>query len=131
MERNVGLTRTQSETLKHRIDERAVELEEKIRETLPKPADETTLERTGVAQDEVDEATINAQEHFNHTLHEYYRDEMRQVEIARERADSGLLNLCADCEEDIGYERLRAHPFAVRCLDCQDRYEQRVGLVGK
>ena len=127
----MALTRTQSQTLKLAIDERAVELEERIRDTLPRPADETTLERTGVAQDEVDEATISAQEHFNHTLHQYYRDAMRQAEIARERADNGLLNRCADCDEDIGYERLRAYPFAVRCLDCQARHERRVGLLGK
>jgi len=121
----VSLTRTQSDTLKQLMEERAMDLEQRIRETLPKPADETTLERTGVSQDEVDDATTNAEEHFNHTLHRHYVDEMRQIEAARERAGIGLLDCCADCGDDIGYQRLSAQPFAVRCLDCQDRYERR------
>ena len=123
----MSLTRTQSDTLKQLMEERAMDLERRIRETLPKPADETTLERTGVSQDEVDDATTNAEEHFNHTLHRHYVDEMRQIEAARERAGSGLLDCCTDCGDDIGYQRLSAQPFAVRCLDCQDRYERRAG----
>ena len=122
----MSLTQTQSETLKQLMEQRAIELEEKIRGTLPKPADETTLERTGVSQDEVDDATTNAEEHFNHTLHRHYVDEMRQIEAARDRAGNGLLNCCADCGEDIGYRRLQAQPFAVRCVDCQERHERKV-----
>ena len=123
----MSLTRTQSDTLKQMMEDRAIDLEQRIRETLPKPADETTLERTGVSQDEVDDATTNAEEHFNHTLHRHYVDEMRQIEAARERAGRGLLDCCTDCGDDIGYQRLSAQPFAVRCLDCQDRYERRAG----
>lgn len=111
------------------IDERAVDLLEKIRSTLPKPADETTLERTGVAQDEVDEATTSAEEHFNHTLHEHYLDEMRQVETARERVTSGLIDSCVDCNDDIGYQRLRVQPDAVRCVDCQERHERKLSVL--
>lgn len=125
----MSLTRTQSDTLKQLMEERATDLEQRIRETLPRPADETTLERTGVSQDEVDDATTNAEEHFNHTLHRHYVDEMRQIEAARERAVSGLLDSCADCGEDIGYKRLTVQPFAVRCLDCQDRYERKIAAV--
>ena len=125
----MSLTRTQSDTLKQMMEERATDLEQRIRETLPKPADETTLERTGVSQDEVDDATTNAEEHFNHTLHRHYVDEMRQIEAARERVVSGLLDRCADCGEDIGYKRLSVQPFAVRCLDCQDRHERKIAAA--
>lgn len=125
----MSLTHTQSEALKRLIDARSVELREKIRETLPRPADETTLERTGLAQDEVDEATTSAEEYFNHTLHEHYLEEMRQIEAARERVHNGLIDSCVDCNDDIGYPRLRAQPFAVRCLDCQKRYEQRLSVL--
>ena len=125
----MGLTRYQSDSLKQLLDERSVELAEKIRDTLPKPADETTLERTGVAQDEVDDATTSAEEHLRHTMHRHYVDEIRQIETARERASSGQLSCCADCGEEIDYARLRAQPFAVRCLDCQERHERRLSIV--
>ena len=125
----MSLTRYQSDTLKQLLDERSVELEEKIRDTLPKPADESTLERTGVAQDEVDDATTNAEEHIKHTMHRHYVREIRQVEAALERASTGQFASCIDCGEEIDYARLRAQPFAVRCLDCQEIYERRSSVL--
>ena len=119
----MSLTQSQRAELVRRMDARVDELEEHIRNTLPKPADETTLERTGVAQDEVDDATTNAEEHFNHTLHRHYVEEMKQIEAARERAQSGQVDCCVDCGEEIGYARLLVQPHAVRCIDCQSRYE--------
>ena len=125
----MGLTQAQSAELKKALATRAEELEEKIRETLPKPADETTLERTGMAQDEVDDATTSAEEHFNHTMHTHYVEEMRLIDAARSRASEGLLDCCADCGGEIGYARLRAQPFSLRCVDCQERFERQSGML--
>jgi len=125
----VGLTKLQSAEVKRALADRAQELEEKIRETLPKPADETTLERTGMAQDEVDEATTGAEEHFNHTMHNHYLEEMRLIDAARSRAAEGLIDCCIDCGGEIGYPRLHAQPFALRCVDCQERHERRSGVL--
>lgn len=126
---SLSLTRSQCAELVRLMDARVDELEEHIRNTLPKPADETTLERTGVAQDEVDDATTSAEEHFNHSLHRHYVDEMRQIEAARERAQNGLADSCCDCGDEIGYPRLRAQPYAVRCVDCQSRHEHAIGVT--
>ena len=120
----MSITRSQSEALMQRMDARAADLKEKIRSTLPKPADETTLERTGVAQDEVDVATAAAEDELNHTMHERYLQELRQLETARERAANGLLDCCSECGGEIGYDRLWAQPVAVRCVDCQARHER-------
>lgn len=125
----MSLTQNQQVELERILEQRAGELEQQIRNTLPKPADETTLERTGVAQDEVDEATTNAEEHFNHTLHRHYVGEMVQLEAVRERARAGLADRCADCGEDIGFPRLLVQPLAVRCIECQARHEHLQGFV--
>jgi RNA polymerase-binding transcription factor DksA len=122
----MSLTPTQSQALKQLIDDRADQVLQNIRNTLPKPADETTLERTGVSQDEVDDATTNAEEHLNHTMHRHYVGELRLIDAARERVDKGLIDCCVDCGNEIGYERLNVQPFAVRCVDCQEVYERRV-----
>jgi RNA polymerase-binding transcription factor DksA len=120
------LTRTQSATLRQLIDARADEILERVRNTLPKPVDESTLERTSVMQDEVDDATISAEEHINHVMHQHYIGELRQIDAARERVEMGLIHCCMDCGGDINFERLRATPFAVRCVDCQERHEYKV-----
>jgi RNA polymerase-binding transcription factor DksA len=121
----MSLTRTQSQALKQLMDDRADQVLQNIRNTLPKPADETTLERTGVSQDEVDDATTNAEEHLNHTMHRHYVGELRLIDAARERVDKGLIDCCVDCGNEIGYARLHAQPVAVRCVDCQEVYERR------
>jgi RNA polymerase-binding transcription factor DksA len=125
----MSIPRSQSAALMQLIDARAADLKEQIRSTLPKPADETAIERTGLAQDEVDVATAAAEDQLNHTMHERYLQELRQVEAARERAMNGLLDSCSECGGEIGYERLRAQPFAVRCVECQSRHERKLDVV--
>ena len=51
-------------------------------------------------------------------------DELRGLDAARERMASGDYGVCVDCARDIGFERLRATPSAIRCIDCQTRHEK-------
>jgi RNA polymerase-binding protein DksA len=51
-------------------------------------------------------------------------DELRGLDAARERMASGEYGVCVDCGRDIGFERLRATPSAIRCIDCQTRHEK-------
>ena len=51
------------------------------------------------------------------------RDIQIQVEEARRRLTEGEYGRCAECDEPIPLARLRALPFALRCLPCQERYE--------
>ena len=51
-------------------------------------------------------------------------DELRGLEAASERMESGEYGVCVDCGRDIAFERLRATPIAVRCIDCQTRHEK-------
>ncbi len=46
-----------------------------------------------------------------------------QVDEALHRLAAGLYGLCAACGGPIPPARLRALPFAVRCLPCQERLE--------
>lgn len=49
---------------------------------------------------------------------------LTDIQAARGRLADGSINRCVDCANDIGFERLQAYPTAVRCVLCQDRYEQ-------
>ena len=51
--------------------------------------------------------------------------QLRQIEQALKRMDSGDFGYCQSCGEPIRFERLRAQPFASLCLDCQARAERR------
>jgi DnaK suppressor protein len=120
----VALTRSQSTQLEKRLAELSKEVQENIRKTMPKPADEKSMDRAGAALDTGDEAVNNVQEEFDHALHERYLAEHRQLEAALARVARGEIDQCADCGDEIGAERLLAYPLAKRCIDCQERYER-------
>jgi RNA polymerase-binding transcription factor DksA len=50
--------------------------------------------------------------------------ELRQLEAARSRIEEGSYAECIQCGRDIQFERLRANPSALRCIDCQTLYER-------
>jgi DnaK suppressor protein len=50
---------------------------------------------------------------------------LARIETALRRYDSDEYGLCASCEEEIGYSRLKAQPEAPFCIDCQSGKESR------
>ena len=50
--------------------------------------------------------------------------ELERIDAALARLPSAQFGVCVDCSDDIGLQRLRAEPTAVRCTACQIRYEK-------
>ena len=48
---------------------------------------------------------------------------LTRVEAALRRYAHDEYGLCVECEEDIGYARLKAQPEAPFCIDCQSHRE--------
>jgi DnaK suppressor protein len=48
---------------------------------------------------------------------------LRQVETALDRLRDGTFGTCDSCQEEIAPKRLRAIPWATRCVSCQERVE--------
>lgn len=70
-----------------------------------------------------DDSTRGAETDF--ALSEIERETAEQVAVAQalERIEAGSYGVCMACGEPIGFERLLAHPTAMRCLACQSRSE--------
>ena len=51
------------------------------------------------------------------------RETVERIDAALTRLAHGLYGRCTECGEDITTARLRALPFAVRCLDCEETRE--------
>jgi DnaK suppressor protein len=66
-------------------------------------------------QDSTAEQRISLMESRNRTR--------AQLDEALRRLDEGLYGICADCGEPIGEARLKALPFARRCVACQEQAE--------
>lgn len=92
------------------------------------------LGRAKLEQDVADEHVVgDRKDDADHVIQasvdsaELERDlvERAAVAAALQRLDSGHYGLCTDCGEPIAVPRLAAQPWAVRCLACQSRAEQR------
>lgn len=55
--------------------------------------------------------------------------ELNSIDNAIKKIDAGEYGLCEDCGSKIKSARLRAMPFAVRCLRCQEKAEREDTLL--
>ena len=78
-----------------------------------------TLARMGrVAED--DQAQISHDEFVSLHLNSLDYGQLRLVQEALDRMESGEYGVCLACEEPIAEKRLRAIPWARYCLHCQE-----------
>lgn len=52
------------------------------------------------------------------------RSELDAVSAALQRLERGEYGQCVDCGVDIPFDRLRAEPWALRCVDCASARER-------
>ncbi|MBG6079849.1 TraR/DksA family transcriptional regulator [Rubrivivax gelatinosus] len=50
--------------------------------------------------------------------------ELGEVSAALRRLQAGEYGRCADCDEPIAFDRLKAEPWAQRCVACESRRER-------
>lgn len=123
----MALTQAQSTRLARALDALEKDVREKIRASMPQLADQKYVDLVGVVYDSADEAMASMQEEVDHTLLEHYLEELKEIEAARARLDSGEINSCVECGDEIGFKRLHAYPFATRCIHCQTLHEKTHG----
>jgi DnaK suppressor protein len=76
------------------------------------------------APDQLDETLLAAErESAVSDLERTYRL-LRQVDFALARIECGTYGLCARCESPIGEKRLKAVPWALYCIECQESVDR-------
>jgi DnaK suppressor protein len=78
-----------------------------------------TLARMGPVAEE-DQAQITHDEFVSLHLNSLDYGQLRLIEEALDRMDSGGYGTCLSCEEPIAAKRLRAVPWARYCIHCQE-----------
>ena len=69
-----------------------------------------------------DDLIVALQDEFLHlSLDRVLYGQLREVESALERLNSGEYGTCAHCGTAISSKRLHAIPWATHCVECQDR----------
>jgi RNA polymerase-binding transcription factor DksA len=120
----MALTTQQTKELNGLIAERRDALVSELREDASKARAERYGEVAGEVPDTGDESVAALIADLDQA--EWGRDieELRGLDAARERIANSEYGVCVDCGHDIGFDRLRATPSAIRCIHCQTRREK-------
>ena len=120
---NKTVSDERTERLRQLLLARRQEIQQQIDALLAQHrADQAQLREESVADAE-DQSSRDSSGHQQLSILEV-RNQMRlQVEAALQRLDEGTYGRCEDCLKPISEERLKALPFARRCIDCQRHAE--------
>ena len=72
---------------------------------------------------EEDQGSVAHEEFVNMRLNHLDYSQLRLIDEALERINSGDYGLCMGCEEDIPGKRLLALPWAKYCVPCQEHVQ--------
>ena len=117
-------TQARLKTLRDLLGHRLVELRADLRAA---EQERLVLEEAGDrgVDDWKDEAMRGQLSALSDKQVERDREEMREVEAALHRLDTGTYGDCDGCGEPIPLERLLVQSAATRCAECQARYEEK------
>jgi DnaK suppressor protein len=122
-----GLSEKQFQHFEQRLKKRREELRTIIHAELANSEQEDFTELAGMVHDAGDESFAELLRGIDLANRARELEEIQDIEAALERIKHGAYGTCADCHDEIAYERLEAYPTAKRCINCQSRRENRRG----
>jgi DnaK suppressor protein len=120
----MALTQQQKHELRPKIERRRAALISELRADAERVRGDRFEDLAGQAPDPGDESVATLITDLGHANMGRDLSELRALEAALARLRDGSYGICAECGGDIGFERLRANPAAVRCVDCQRVHEK-------
>ena len=83
----------------------------------------------GQVQDPGDQALTATMESLRMSLQDAEVEEYRGIVRALERVKEGSYGLCVECGNFISEKRLQSFPGTMRCLACQEKFEEKGGNI--
>jgi RNA polymerase-binding protein DksA len=120
----MALTQQQKHELRPKIERRRAALISELRADAERVRGDRFEDLAGQAPDPGDESVATLITDLGHADMGRDLSELRALEAALARLRDGSYGICAECGGDIGFERLRANPAAVRCVECQRVHEK-------
>jgi DnaK suppressor protein len=121
------LSDKQTQDLRGMIEARRKALLGEMREDAARAREQPYSEHAGAVSDAGDESVATLIADLEQADLTRDLDEFRALDAARGRLTNGRYGICADCGSDIAFERLKASPGAMRCIECQTRHEKTYG----
>jgi len=120
----MALTTREIKELTTLVDRRRAALRAEVEQGLDRVRNDGIDQIVGAVPDPGDESVQNLIQDLDQADTTRDLSELRTLDAARARIDEGSYGICAECGQDIGFERLRANPGALRCIQCQTQFEK-------
>jgi DnaK suppressor protein len=91
--------------------------------------DDVSLEK--IPNDAGDRSEMDRAGDTNISMAQRHATELEEIDAALGRIAEGTYGECEECGRDIGAARLEVQPTARFCIECQQRLEQRPGMLGR
>jgi len=119
------LSRAQVQVLELALEDRRRVLDAELRRDAERVRAESFRETAGPVTDLGDEALADVIADLDNADLTRDLNELRAIDAALARMANGkTYGRCAECALEIPYERLKAEPAALRCVDCQRVHER-------
>jgi DnaK suppressor protein len=113
-----------SEALRRILNNKRRELLKETQDEISKYVKGENRQLVESALDDGDWSVIDVAEDINLRKLGVNRETLQKIDISLRKLDNGSYGVCDDCGEEISRERLRVMPFAIRCRDCQEDFEE-------
>ena len=120
----MALTPEQTQELRNTVEQRRSALRADVKDDLNKVRQDRFEDLAGPAPDPGDDSVASLISDLDQADAARDLSELRRLDSARARMADGSYGICIDCGLDIGFARLRAHPGAERCIQCQTQFEK-------
>ena len=120
---NQAMSGERTERLRQLLLARRQEVQQQIDSLLAQHRADQTRSREESVADTEDLSTQDSNSHQQLSILEVRNQVRLQLDAALRRLEEGDYGLCEDCQKPISEERLKALPFARRCIDCQRHAE--------
>ncbi|MGG7047558.1 MULTISPECIES: RNA polymerase-binding protein DksA [unclassified Campylobacter] len=114
------MTNNDLEFFKKLLEERKIQIKKNILDS----ANEVSGLRESGASDEIDIASINADQLIEQSISVQQQNELSEIERSLVKISNKTYGICEMCEEDIAPARLKAKPHARYCITCREIVEK-------
>jgi RNA polymerase-binding protein DksA len=121
------LSKAQLNEMEAVLRARHAQLQVEVRTALEQSGNQELQEIAGRVRDAGEESLATLIADLNLARLNRLSDEVRAIERALTEIDTGGYGICNNCGQAIDYQRLKAQPTAVLCIDCKRKQEQEFG----
>jgi DnaK suppressor protein len=109
--------------LKQMLEDRKRQMLSQVHEKIRDVRSENVTGKVNNVLDPGESSEAGIQEDIEFALIQMKAETLNKINEALARLEEGAYGNCFECGEEISQARLRALPFAVRCLECEEARE--------